>query len=185
MANPLTAFVSPSELAEGRQVVEIEAKIDDFQRIAEIVETELAGQSTKARPAEWRATGVSIRLAFDWLDRQRGIPSVDGRLETRLPAVCQRCLELFVLPLAATFRIAFVAEGETDELIGVDAWDLADGRVRIGDLVEESLVMALPLAPVHPDRDACGPLAGRVSEEEQRGARPFADLRSQMDSKKR
>lgn len=185
MANPLTAFVSPSELAESRQVIEIEAKIGDFDRIAEIVEAELAEVSPDTRPRQWLAAAVSIRLAFAWLDRERGIPLVDGRLDTRLPAVCQRCLELLELPLSSMFRIAFVVEGESDELAGVDAWDLADGRVRIGDLVEESLVMAMPLAPVHPDREACGPLADRVTEIERGGVRPFADLRSQMDSKNR
>ena len=62
-----------------------------------------------------------------------------------------------------------------------DTWESGDTPIRLLDVVEEAVVMALPLAPVHNSIDDCGALAGRVSEHERDTIRPFAGLRVQLD----
>jgi uncharacterized metal-binding protein YceD (DUF177 family) len=59
-----------------------------------------------------------------------------------------------------------------------------DGPViRPADIVDEVLIMAMPLAPVHADRRDCGPLAERLAPDRAAAgdtARPFADLRARL-----
>ena len=64
----------------------------------------------------------------------------------------------------------------------LDVWGLTDGKVRPLDVIEEMLVMALPMAAMHESAAECG--MQPVPDETGRQAdtvRPFADLRAQID----
>ena len=183
MANPLLDRVQPAELAERRQIVEFEGKVDDFERLTSIVDADLAALEAPLRPARWAEKPVSVRLAFSWLDADRKVPSVTGAASTVLSAVCQRCLEPFEMPVDTTFNILFSDDEQDDaelEAPGFESWTLDDGAARLHDIVAESLVMALPLAPVHSAAADCGPLAGSLTRAAAETTRPFADLRAQM-----
>jgi uncharacterized protein len=181
MANPLLDRVLPAELAERGQVIEFEAKVGEFERLVEVVDTALAALDAAPRPAGWAERAVTGRLAFGWLDADRQMPSLAGRATTVLGAVCQRCLEPLDLRVETEFGILFAdRDDDAADASGYETWTLEDGRVRLHDVVEESLVMALPLAPVHDSPVACGPLADSLKSDEPETVRPFADLRAQM-----
>jgi len=183
MANPLLARALPEELAERGQAFELEGKVEDFQRLTEIVEEDLAALARKNRPRAWRATPVSIRLAFAWADARGEIPSLEGRIATEITAVCQRCLEPFGLPLRTTLKMLLLRpETDTTAQGEFEIWEVGEDGVRPLDIVEEALIMALPLSAVHQSRDLCGPLAENVVDDNKRIVRPFAGLRSQMDN---
>jgi len=181
MSNPLLARVLPAELADRNQVIDFKENIGDFERVAEVVETDLAAAAATDQPGNWRKTMVSGRLAFSWLDHERKLPVVRGRLETRLPAVCQRCLEVFRLPLDTVISVLFTSSAVDEEQDGYDTWLLDEDGVRLQDVVEETLIMALPLAPAHAVQSDCGPLARKIAADQPEKAKPFADLRAQMD----
>lgn len=183
MANPLLVRASPEELAERGQVFELEGKIGDFQRLMEIVAEGLAGVEYERYPREWRAAPVSIRLGFAWADARGEIPSLEGKVATEIAAVCQRCLEPFELPLRTTLKMLLLRPADAttvqDEF---EIWELEEDVVRPLDIVEEALIMALPLSAVHQSRDLCGPLAASVTDDNNETVRPFAGLRSQMNN---
>lgn len=182
MTNPLFDRVLPADLADRAQVIEIEGEVGDFSRLAGIVEADLATLTEGDRLRNWEAIPVTGRLAFEWVDAERTLPAVRGRLTTRLAAVCQRCLEAFELPLDTAFDILFTGTSVAEQgLEDFDTWELGEDPVRLLDVVEEALIMALPLAPVHISGDACGPLAGRIPLDAPEKVRPFADLRSQLE----
>jgi uncharacterized metal-binding protein YceD (DUF177 family) len=183
MVNPLLDRVLPAELAERRQVIEFAGKVGGFERLKSIVDAELASLDVQVRPTHWAEKPVSARLAFSWLDADRQVPLLEGAAKTVLSVVCQRCLEPFEMPVDTTFNILF--RDEEQDGAGLDApefesWVLDDGGARLYDIVEESLVMALPLAPVHRAPTDCGPLAGSLTKAAPETTRPFADLRAQM-----
>ena len=183
MANPLLDRALPEELAERGQVFELEGKIEDFQRLKEIVEEDLAAIDHEKYPREWRAAPVSIRLGFSWADARGEIPSLEGKIATEIAAVCQRCLEPFGLPLRTTLKMLLLrAADATTVRDEFEIWELEEDVVRPLDIVEEALIMALPLSPVHLSRDLCGPLAASVTDDNKETVRPFADLRSQMNN---
>jgi uncharacterized metal-binding protein YceD (DUF177 family) len=69
----------------------------------------------------------------------------------------------------------------TTEQGDFEIWEVEGNAIRPLDIVEEALIMALPLSAVHPSRDECGPLTDNVTDEKIETVRPFMDLRAQMN----
>jgi uncharacterized protein len=182
MANPLLDRALPEELADRGQVFEFKGKIKDFPRLIEIAEADLRSVSEHGRPREWQAAPVNIRLGFAWADARREIPALEGEISTAVVAVCQRCLEPFELPLETTLKMLLLKSADaTTAQDEFEIWEVEGDGVRPLDIVEEALIMALPLSAMHESRDLCGPLAENVTNEHKETVTPFADLRSRMN----
>ena len=95
--------------------------------------------------------------------------------------MCQRCLEPFDLPLRTTLKMLLLKSADAttvqDEF---EIWEVEGNGIRPLDIVEEALIMALPLSAVHQPPDLCGPLAENVTDDNKETVTPFADLRSRM-----
>ena len=181
MANPLFDRVLPKESAARGQLIECKGKVGDFERLVEIIEADLAVVPEDIRPQRWRAEPVDIRLEFGWVDGLQGIPGITGRASAHIPVVCQRCLEAFELSLDASLKMLVVKPGEWPDLPEYEVWELEEEALRLVDLVEESLVMAMPLAPSHDSLESCARPAVENTESGPEKVRPFADLKSQME----
>ena len=182
MANPLLDHVLPEELAARGQAFEFIGEIKDFRRLTEIVEADLESVSERLQPREWRSAPVDIRLRFNWADARQEIPAVEGEISTDIAAVCQRCLEPFDLALRTTLKMLLLKSADaTAEPGDFEIWEVEGDTIRPLDIVEEALIMALPLSLVHQSRDECGPLADDVTDEKIETVRPFSDLRAQMN----
>ncbi len=184
MTNPLLDHALPRELAKRGQVIDVKGKVGDFERLARIVEAELAALDEAERPDDWRDAIVEIRLEFVWIDARQVLPAVKGGVRASVMAVCQRCLEAFEMSVDTSFRIIFGGSddaGEPADQDGFEVWELDQDTIRPLEIVEEWLIMALPLAPMHNLSETCGPLVGNIPQDGPDTARPFADLRSQME----
>jgi len=172
---------SAPEWAASGQVIEIADKISSFGRLTEIIRRDVETLSPDNRPVDWREAQVTGRLCFGFADAQKRMPALEGYVAATVDAVCQRCLEPFQLPLEVKLELLFAA-GPDDfvDTRGYDVWELDEDRLRPLDIVEEVLVMAMPLAAMHVDDAACKGLQGEAPAESST-ARPFASLRAQMD----
>ncbi len=115
--------------------------------------------------------------------RQAGIAVAELALSGTARLVCQRCLEEMDLTIEAEAQVGLiVAEADAsrvpEELEPVLA---PEGRISVGELVEEELLLTLPIVPLHADAGdgSCviapeAPLATDGREEETQ--RPFAQL---------
>lgn len=186
MGNPLLDRASPRDLAERGQIIEKEEKLELFPRLTEAVAADLGTLSADRLPPRWRQSPVAFRLVFGWADARHRVPSLTGRVSAELPAVCQRCLEPLTLSLAQELKLLLTGQDrpavpvETGD--DFETWEIDEPVVRPADIVDEALVMAMPLAPMHADRRECGALAERLAQVRGAGdtVRPFADLRTRM-----
>lgn len=185
MAHALHVRGRPRELAESRQTIEFEGVLCDFERLARIVRDDLERLSGGDRPQDWRSRPVSVSLAFGWADVQRRLPAVDGRLRARLPAVCQRCLDVCEVEVEVELHHLLVSLGQpTEGLAEYDVWELTEDDLSLQAFVEEALIMALPLAAMHDSVADCGSLADELEGSEttpEDKVRPFAGLRTLLD----
>jgi uncharacterized metal-binding protein YceD (DUF177 family) len=181
MGNPLLHRAPPEEFAARGQVIETTEKLGLFPRLAEMVSSDFRAHAPGALPAKWQRAQVTIRLAFGWADTEHEIPVLEGRVSAKVPAVCQRCLEPFGLKLDSEIRLLFGTPGEgADRTSEYELWELDEDTVRPLDILDENLVMLMPLAAMHEARADCGPLARQVTGAGDTGIRPFADLKSQL-----
>jgi uncharacterized protein len=109
-----------------------------------------------------------------------GYPQVRLRISGTLGLVCQRCLKRVDWPLAIDVSLTIVAsEAETANL--ADPFDSllldADGELALLTAVEDEVLSALPLAPLHGEGTQCRPGTGADGGPKAEPAnRPFAGL---------
>ena len=106
------------------------------------------------------------------------VPFVELLVEATLPLQCQSSLRGFLLPVRLEQRLGLVRD-EADELALPPDYEAllvpADGMLRLAELVEDELILALPVVPVSADVEEVerefAPTADEVAQ-----ASPFAAL---------
>lgn len=96
---------------------------------------------------------VSVQAVFSV---QHGFPTLCGKVQFEVRMQCQRCLEPVCIPLNAEINLGFVqSESELENLP-----DFLEGviyepeEISLIEVVEQELLLALPLIPYHEDCDA-------------------------------
>jgi uncharacterized metal-binding protein YceD (DUF177 family) len=181
MGNPLRDRRTPLELAAIGQVIDFKEKVSGFEELERIVKDDLETLDPDRLPSGWRESAISGRLSFGFADAQHGLPIVEGEVSGTIDAVCQRCLEPMKLALAVKLKLLFAGdESITPDDAGYEVWELEEETLRPLDVIEEALIMAMPLAAMHDDPHGChgpGPQEGGAEEK----VRPFAALKAQME----
>jgi uncharacterized metal-binding protein YceD (DUF177 family) len=181
MGNPLRDRRPLAELSAKGQIIEIADKIGNFKGLAQIVEADLGTLDADKIPQDWRDAALTGRLEFGFADAQQRVATIEGEVSVTIDAVCQRCLDRFRLPLSAQLRLMPVlSAGQADESGDFDIWELDDDMVCPADIIEEALIMAMPLAAMHSDAEECGRYELAANDAEQT-TKPFADLKSRLE----
>lgn len=113
-----------------------------------------------------------LEFGRDTLD----LPFVEVRADARLPLQCQRSLERFLQPVRVCQRLGLITREEQESALpeGVEPLLLAEGaEINPVDLVEDELILALPVVPIDPDSTLPEPAWGDAEEDK---PNPFAAL---------
>ncbi|HZX29790.1 MAG TPA: YceD family protein [Rhodocyclaceae bacterium] len=144
--------------ARDGRVLEGTLAVSDLQRLHDLV-TEVSGE---------------IRYRLQGLKGQHGQPQLRLTASGNLPLACQRCLEAIRFDVEVDSVLELVPEGaemSQDELED-DTRDFLPvaGSLDVAELVEDEVILALPVVPRHED---CGlPGAAEAGEK----LSPFAEL---------
>jgi len=109
-----------------------------FPRVRELAaspEGEVQVECRFGRDAQWRLT-------------------LQGRLQAQLALTCQRCLEAVMVPVDVDVDLLLVRSEEDADALADDADFLvldAEGQLALADALEDELLLALPLVPLHDD----------------------------------
>jgi uncharacterized protein len=130
------------------------------------------------RIAEYLAHPEGMVTGSVELFREEGRIVAEVALAAKLWLRCQRCLQPMLLPIESRSRVALLAsEAEASGVPPELETALApDGRLRLADLVEEELLLALPAAPRHPGICPGEPRSEAQEDGSQTTQRPFAAL---------
>lgn len=188
MGNPLRDRRTAAELASDGQVIEIAGKISSFESLASIVEADLVALDSDKIPSGWRDCAVLGELQFGFADEKRRIPMVSGRATADVAAVCQRCLQPFQLQLEIEPKLLLLEmQQAADGYDDYEVWELDEQTLQPQDIVEELLIMAMPLSAMHDNVADCkvllsADLSDDPSDDDgtEKLVKPFAALRSQM-----
>ena len=103
-----------------------------------------------------RKTGEtgSVFLQFEFLRSEFDIPMITGRLQTRLDLECQRCLKPLGFPLELDFRLMIDASDDLLRNSSMDTLYSDDGCIDIAEVIEDELILAIPLVSMH-ENTAC------------------------------
>lgn len=141
MAGALPVRINPFRLAEQGACIEGLAPIGKMFRL---------GETLLSRQGE-----AKIRLKFS--RDAGGLNVVEGAVRAQLVLRCQRCLEAVKKPVDRRFRLVMVHnEAEASRLQPMyELLEIADETVFITDMIEDELLLSVPLIPTHDDPMAC------------------------------
>ena len=127
-------------------------------------------------------TGGDVQFELDFGRDSLGISYVDVRARASLTVVCQRTLEPFALPVTVDTRLGLIKLERDEAGLPPDCEPLLvaeDGRLRPADVIEDELLLALPLVPVNPDSRLPDEVTGHDPDPAGEGhsESPFAVLR--------
>lgn len=112
-----------------------------------------------------------------------GLAAAVGRLQATLALTCQRCLDEVAVPVDTECRLVFAEQEWVDLQLPAD-YELVTthgGRISLAELVEDELLLALPLVAMHGEGSDCRPQpAGESTAAREPTQRPFAGLRGLM-----
>ena len=159
------------KLVSSRRQFEGQIPLAAFVRLKDLLTTPDSAESLNAPPYM-----VDYRVEFGTDELK--IPSVEITVKAELPLLCQRTLLPFNHPVAIRQRLGLLQDEADEAALPPDYEPMlipADGRIRPLELVEDELIMAVPLVPYSPgtemmEREWSPP------GEETAAANPFAAL---------
>ncbi len=112
--------------------------------------------------------------------REQGMPVADLSLGGMVTLQCQRCLQPMQRPLRAESPIALIASEEEAARASPEREPVlaAGGRISVGELLTEELLLLLPIVPLHEDGERCAGESAAAERARPDGEthRPFASL---------
>jgi len=162
---PIPPHVDPRKLADRGATLEGELPLASLSRLCD--------------PLADSAGAVRAKLVFD-RDERRAVV-IHSELDVEVKMVCQRCLELVALPIHSESTYAVVKEGANTQSLpqGYDVLEVGEDPLDLLTLVEDELLLALPIVPAH-DPEVCQQPAGieepEPSEDEVTRSNPFSVL---------
>jgi uncharacterized protein len=112
--------------------------------------------------------------------RERDMPVADLSLSGTVTLQCQRCLQPMERSLEAESRIALIASEDAAARVPPEREPVlaAGGRISIGELLTEELLLLLPIVPLHDGGEGCAGESATANGAPPRGEthRPFANL---------
>lgn len=161
MSKVLPERVDIARLADTRASLSGSLPVARFSRLA----PQLAGTAGE----------VSVALGFE---REDGREVIRGRIEGELALVCQRCLGAVTVAVVADVDLVRVAsDADAEQVDGRhEPFVAATREVELATLVEDELILAVPLVPLHDAGGPCRPAT--TTDEPSTRENPFAALAS-------
>lgn len=93
----------------------------------------------------------AIKLKFEFGRNELDVPMIVGQLDTSLTLECQRCLRAMDTPMIIDFRLLIDASDELVQESNLDTLYSDDGYIDIVTVVEDEIMLELPLVALHED----------------------------------
>lgn len=159
-----------------------ESDLDELPAVE--TEAELpVGRLTRLDEAVLPGSGpINARLAVD--RRDDGVVLLTGSISGSLQIACQRCLEPMAVRVDDDLRLALLATEQESETVpsGYEVLIVPRRKLRLADLIEDDVLLDLPLAARHAEGQ-CGRLIDSLEALEQQSPEtttPFAGLADMM-----
>ena len=131
----LPSFLEPRKLADQEAEIKGQTTVARLPRLAEF------------RDSQDEIVEVALRFGRDEERRQQ----VKGTVKTHLQLTCQRCLEPVQTAIVANVSLVMVYDEEQIKALPdhLDPWLVTDEKIILSELLEEELLLALPLVAMH------------------------------------
>ena len=108
----------------------------------------------------------SVRATLRFRQRGDGWLGVTLDYQAAVELICQRCLEPFRHELAESVNVVVADADSLPATVpdGFEPFELEGGRLQPAQLIEDEVIVAIPLVPKHARVEDCGSLARELAE---------------------
>ena len=133
--DPIPPHVDPRKLADRGVSLEGTLLLADLERLCDPLSDDVG----------------TVQAKFDFERDEQKTVVIHSALTVEVKMVCQRCLELVTLPIHSESTYAVVKEGANTQSLpkGYDVLELGEDPLDLLALIEEELLLALPIVPAH------------------------------------
>lgn len=98
------------------------------------------------------ATDGEVRYHVEFGKDGFGVAYLELHVTAGLPLVCQRTLDVYVQDVSIDQRLGLIGEESEEAALppGYEPLLVPDGQVGIADVIEDELILALPVVPLKP-----------------------------------
>jgi uncharacterized protein len=135
MNNSIPGFIDPHKLAKTGQALQDKVAVADLNRAKKLLSSE-SGE-------------IKYQLVFT--TDAEGYCVISGKLGSILTVRCQRCLKEFQQSIESDFVVSPVNDDAGAKALpsSYEAVYTADGKLYPIELIEDELILALPIVPLH------------------------------------
>jgi uncharacterized protein len=100
------------------------------------------------------ASGEAV-YTLDFGRDELGMAYLALHVQAPLSLICQRTLEPFIMPVTLDMRLGLISDESEEAGLppGYEPLLVTDGRVDMAAVIEDELLLAVPLVPVSPDSE--------------------------------
>ena len=129
-----------------------------------------------------------VAYAMEFGKDEIGVARLRVRADATLPLTCQRTLEVFGLPVHVDATLGLITREEEEAALPGNYEPLvtADGQIKLADVLEDELILALPVVPLKPGVENVPVRVWIDADESQEESQPnpFAALKKMKVAKK-
>lgn len=135
MPPTLPEYINPWKLARNGAQLEGALTLETLPRLVDAVHSH----------------GARAEISWHFSLDEEGRPRLTGTTRAEVQLLCQRCLEPVTSTLDAALNLVVVHPGQTPPELDSpwEALEVADATISLAELVEDELLLALPLVPRH------------------------------------
>lgn len=165
MPQPWSKPLDVDRLSRGAAALDFDVALAQLPRLGS--RAELIGGSVRGTVRFGRDAGRAVAQV-----------SLEGTAQLR----CQRCMQPMAVPLSASAHVALLASAAEGNALpeALEPVLAPGGRISLAELIEEEVLLSLPIVPRHDGQGWCEPLEDSGDGSEQADAsttqRPFASL---------
>lgn len=163
MSTMTPGYIDPFKMAKNRQVLQGEIAVADLLR------------AKKLLAAETGDVKYELRFGID----EDGVCVLNGALSANITMCCQRCLREFSTEVRSDFLVSPVNDDAAAKALpeSYEPVFVEDNRIYPEELVEDELILALPIVPMHiVDNEHCKETVSVIKGEQQDLGNPFKVL---------
>ena len=138
------------------------------------------------RLAEFAVVATDVSYDYKMYENEHNLPVIEGKVSVSVLQNCQRCLKDFENTLECSFKVIPLTSDEKaksleEHGLTFDTCILNEGMLNLVELLEDELLLELPIVPKHPNTQAGDCVPVYVGEETQSTiteVSPFASLKA-------
>lgn len=136
MSNTVPDFLDPWRAVQARRVFEGTIPVKQLERLIDLL----------------AASDGEVVYRVEFGKDEFDVACADLHIEAGLSMVCQRTMQVFVQPVRVDQRLGLIRNEDDEAALpeGYEALQVSEGQLNLKDVIEDELILALPLVALSP-----------------------------------